>query len=570
MSRQKMMFNPDQKIKKLLITLILAILFIAHSPNYAQSPDFSWITTAGGTERDALWDLAIDQNGNCYVVGSFNGTASFNGTNLISQGYNDIFVAKYNASGNLIWAHKFGAGDYDEAKCVAVDADSNILVAGSFGGTVDFGANILSGASDIFLLKMNPEGNVLWAKKAGGPGIESVEDIVLDETDNIYLTGGFATRAQFGSIVLTTADDQNAFVAKYNTAGDVQWANGYGGGKWLSGYGITIDPAGFLRVTGRFTEQITFNGTTLVSAGSWDGFIVKQKQDGTILWAKGFGGLDNETMHGIASDNEGNTVVTGFFGGYGNPVSFDGYILNPVGSNTDILVAKYDSSGNVIWAEAAGGSFSDTGFEVTMDGIGNSYVTGRFKDSTQFADTTLVSAGEMDVFIAKYDSDGNIDWIKQGGGTEIDEGFAIALDGLEDVLAGGFFGGSADFDLFNVNSAGNKDIFITKLIQPLSGIQSRRRIEPMSSLLYQNYPNPFNPATTIQYNLPEVSDVRLTVFNIKGQLVEQLVNATQNAGIYTVQWGGIRESGESYPSGLYFYELRTESYREIMKMFLVK
>ena len=560
--------NHETKRLWILSTIIMA--FMTLPALHAQTPYFSWIETAGGVGYESLWDMAVDPSGNCYVVGSFNQTATFDGTDLISQGYTDIYIAKYDSSGELVWAKGFGSSDYNEAQCVAVDADTNILVAGAYGGSVDFETDILSGASNIFILKMDPDGNVLWARQAGGPGNESVRDIVLDEADNIYLTGKIENNAQFGPYVLTTGGNQSAFVAKYNTAGQVQWAYAYGGGTWLGGYAITMDPAGFLRVTGRFTEQITLDGITLNSQGSWDGFIMKQTQNGTVLWAKGFGGLDNETMHGIASDDAGNTVITGFFGENGNPVFFDEDTLYSINDLSDILVAKFDSSGNMIWAKAAGGPFPDTGFDVTMDGIGNSYVTGRFRDSTLFADTTLISAGNGDIFIVKYDPEGEIVWIKRAGGTTIDEGHSIVLHGSNDLYVGGFFSGSANFDRTTKNSAGNDDIFVSKLDQPLSGIPSGLKCRPTALMLYQNYPNPFNPATTIQYDLTEVSSVKLNIYNIRGQRITQLVNAIQDAGPHTVRWAAVRESDENCPSGIYFYELKTGSHREVRKMFLLK
>ncbi len=559
--------NPCQITKKQWIIQILFIGFFIQTNIHAQAPNFTWIKTAGGTNRESLWDITTDKYGNCYVVGSFKDTTTFNGTDLISAGYTDAYIAKYNESGNLNWIKRFGGTDYDEAKCVIVDANDNILVGGAFGNSVDFGCGLLSSAgySDIFILKLNTQGDVLWSKKAGGPGIESIEDITVDETNHIYITGGFANGAQFGSVLLTTPNNESVYVAKYSTTGNIQWANGYGGGMFSSGYAITIDSGGFLRATGRFRDQITFGQTTLYSAGDFDGFIIKQKQDGTILWAKGFGGQDNETIHGITLDSLGNSIVAGFFGEYGHPVSLDGIILNPVSDNSDILVAKYDSSGSPIWAKAAGGPFFDSAFDVSMDGSGNSYVTGRFKDNAVFGDTALTSAGEMDVVIVKYNSDGNIIWIKKAGGTNSDEGHAVVTDVSGNVFVGGFFSGSADFDRMTVNSEGDDDVFIVKLIQPLSGIHSRWTVMPLTPFLGQNYPNPFNPSTTIQFHLPKPIFVSIKIYDLLGKEVETLISEYRHAGEYKVEWNPV-----GFPSGMYLYRLEAGDFVETRKLILQK
>ena len=558
-----------QKSMKLWFIPILLLCLCIQVAVHAQPPDFSWVASAGGSDRDVLWDLAVDSDGNCYGVGSFEGTADFDGTDVVSAGGTDAYIAKYDDSGSLIWVRRFGSSDSDETKCIAIDGDGNLLVGGVFKGSVDFDTAILSGGTwlSIFILKMNPDGNVLWARKAGGSGIDSVQDIAVDEMDNLYLTGGFySDTAQFGTITVTNLNNQNTYVAKYNTSGDVQWAKGYGGGIFSSGYAITVDPSGYLRVTGRFRDKIVFDQTTLNSAGDFDGFIIKQNQDGTVLWAKGFGGEDNETMHGIASDNQGNCVVVGFFGHYGHAASLNGITLNPVSDNDDILVAKYDKSGNAIWAKAAGGPYFDVAYDVHMDASGNSYVSGRFKDTAIFGATTLTSAGEMDVVVVKYDSGGNIVWTKQAGGSDSDYGQAVGTDSDDNVLVGGIFKLSADFDLLTADSEGDDDLFIAKLIQPPTGIPSVPVVMPTTAILFQNYPNPFNRSTRISYSLPAAGLVTLTIHDILGNEVQTLVHAYQQADSYSISL-----DASALNSGIYFYRLKVgNDFIETKKLIYIK
>ena len=155
---------------------------VIHFEIHAQAPDFVWAKRAGGTEPDAASRIAVDANGNSYVTGIFRGTASFGTTELTSSGSTDIFIAKYDATGNVLWAKQAGGKDIDAGKNIEVDGNGNSYITGEFLGTATFDNITInsSGNYDAFIAKYDPSGNLLWVKKSGGAGLEVGRGIAVD------------------------------------------------------------------------------------------------------------------------------------------------------------------------------------------------------------------------------------------------------------------------------------------------------------------------------------------------------------------------------------------------------
>jgi len=207
------------------------------------------------------------------------------------------------------------------------------------------------------------------------------------------------------------------------------------------------------------------------------------------------------------------------------------------------------------------------------EGLGNIIVTGNFRGTATFGNTILSSAGSDDIFVAKYDGDSNFLWVKQAGGTSFDRGREIALDGSGNIVVTGDFGGTATFGDTILTSAGSQDIFIAKL-GLVTGIEEEFAL-PQSFNLSQSYPNPFNPSTTIEFSVPVNSNVRLTIYNLLGQVVTTLVNEEISAGNYSVIWNGTNKNGFQVSSGVYLYKMKASgnngnSYSETKKMVLLK
>ena len=381
----------------LIVLLLLSCVFI-----FAQLSPWLWAQKAGGTGEDSGHSIAVDASGNSYVTGGFEGTAIFGSTTLESSGSQDIFVTKLDNRGNWLWAKKAGGTDSDYGYGIAVDASGNSYVIGCFySATATFGSTTLTGNgyNNIFVAKLDSSGNWLWAKNAKESPYDYGHGIDVDASGNSYVTGYFYNSVTFGSTTLTSSGGADIFVAKLDSSGNWLWANNAGGTSDECGNGIAVDDSGNSYVTGYFYDSATFSSTTLTNNGVYDIFITKLDSSGNWLWAKKAGGSSNDSGNGIAVDAIGNSYVTGYFD---SNATFGSTTLTSNG-DYDIFIAKLDNCGNWLWANNAGGTSDDRGTSTAVDASRNSYVTGYFYDSATFGSTTLTSNGGYDtnIFVTK-------------------------------------------------------------------------------------------------------------------------------------------------------------------------
>ena len=362
----------------------------------------------------------------------------------------------------------------DRGHRVAIDASGNRYVTGYFfSSTITFGSTTLTNAgnNDMFIVKYDPLGAVLWAKSAGGPDLDRGFDVVVDGSGNVYVTGSFWSNSlSFGSITISNTGFIDVFVVKYDSSGNVLWANNAGGTQQDWAYGVGVDGSGNCYVTGYSSSGTMFFGSTaLANVGNGsDIFIAKYSPSGNLIWAKNAGGNNSTESWDIAVDVKGNCYITGMF--YGSTMNFGNNITvtNATPPEGDFYVAKYDSSGNAVWAKSAGGTAAEQGRGITIDGNGNSYVTGWFNSSSiSFGTTILNTTGGYDGFVVKYDTAGTVVWAKSiAGGTASDYCQDIAVDGSGNSYVTGYFGSSilnfGSVTLTNTGSSGTPDVFVAK------------------------------------------------------------------------------------------------------------
>ena len=387
-----------------------------------------WAKGFGNTGSDVGYGIAVDANSNIYITGIFFGTVDFDPStataNLTSASSSqDIFIAKYDATGNYLWAKGFGNTGNDVGNGIALDASSNVYITGYFTGTADFDpsavvATLTSvGSEDIFMAKYDVNGNYVWAKNIGSSSSDQGNGIVIDASSNVYITGAFSGTADFdpsttATANLTSAGSGDIFMAKYDSSGNYIWAKRFGNGLGDVGTGIAVDAGSNVYITGTFRVGVTFGPSISASSvGQSDDFIAKFDNSGNCIWGKGFGSVFIDNSYGIVVDASSNVYITGGFNG---TVDFDpsttGTVNLTSAGGADIFMAKYDASGNYVWAKRFGSSTNnDVGYGIAVDASENVYIAGQFLGTVDFDPSTsatanLISNGTtfIDLFVCKY------------------------------------------------------------------------------------------------------------------------------------------------------------------------
>jgi hypothetical protein len=260
-----------------------------------------------------------------------------------------------------------------------------------------------------------------------------------------------------------------------------EWSQRFGSTSSESGLGVTVDGSNNAIVTGRFRGTVDFGGgplTEVVGAiprsRSNDIFVAKYDHNGNHVWSQSFGDTLEDQGFSVVADGLDNVIVTGFFKG---TVDFGGGPLTEVGTGTfvrDIFVVKFDSNGNHVWSKRFGASSGDEGQSIAVDGSDNVIVTGFFHNTVDFGGGPLTSAGSQDIFVAKYDPDGNHLWSKRFGQIDIDPGYGVAVDGSNNVIVTGYIRNTVDFGGGPLTSAGCSDIFVAKFDTDGNHVWSQR------------------------------------------------------------------------------------------------
>lgn len=339
----------------------------------------------------------------------------------------------------------------------------------------EFTANVESISSN--------DGNLVWAKRAGGSSNEYSRGITTLSDDSTVVTGRFTDISTFGSgelnqVLLTTAGYDDIFIARYDTNGTLTWAKRAGGVNYDESMGITSLSDNSTAITGYFQTTATFglgetNETALTAIGPREIFIARYNADGTLAWAKSAGGPNLDYGYGVATLSDNSIIVIGYYYvsatfGLGEP---NQTVLTNAGG-TDTFIARYNPNGTLAWAKRAGGGGYEWSYGVTSLSDNSSVVTGLFENSATFGlgeinQTVLNSTDAYDIFIARYNADGTLAWAKSAGGLDHDYGYGITSLSDNSTVVTGFFNSSCTFGLGEPNetvltSVDLEDIFIAR------------------------------------------------------------------------------------------------------------
>lgn len=397
-----------------------------------------WGAFFGGNQDDEGRGIVVDTAGNTHVTGFFQGNAHFdahyaNDSAVVTgSGKKDIFIMKLSSDGDLLWAKSIGAGDNDIGEAIALDAFGNVLVTGRFRGAVDFdpGTGIAmrtsNGEDDIFVVKLNTDGEFIWVQTFGGSGIDAGRSITLDSLDNAYVTGHFSETVDFGastSFELTSTGASDIFVQKLDTQGNMVWAGRMGGPADDEGRTIRLSSENNLFVNGSFMQTADLDPSTSTnmhtSNGGRDIFVCRLDTSGQLQWAATAGGTDHDAAVGMDTDPDGNVLSIGYFQkevDFDPGVGVDNYTSN---GYKDIFWQKLSTDGVLLWAAQVGNLVDQYPKAVSINGVGLSLSTGGYHIAADFDPS---AAGESylgdysnisiiaDLFVQCMDPSGSYQW----------------------------------------------------------------------------------------------------------------------------------------------------------------
>lgn len=399
------------KTKLLSISLIILL-------NTLNAQTWNW--ASGSIISSAFQDsqsnaIATDAAGNSYITGGFTSTSLTLGTvTLTNVGGRDFFICKYDINGNVVWAKSVGSNGSsdDEGYAITIDKNGDILVCGRFGNnisTIAFGTHTLTSTNgNCFLAKYDAFGNVLWAKSYGGtPGLGM--GISSDSNADIYITGNFFSfSALFGTITLLNINtNSDIYVAKYSSSGSAIWANSINGALTEKVNSLSTDASGNVYIAGKYNSSLLTVGSISLTNSTTNSkmFLAKYDTGGTVQWFNTYGSTNNSEATALVTDAGGNSYVTGNFNG---TLTLGTNSLICTGVSEDLFAAKFDASGNVQWAKSTGGTSLEFPYAICLDASSNVFIAGEsYSSSFNFGNNTLNNASNTnDVMLLRYNSSG--------------------------------------------------------------------------------------------------------------------------------------------------------------------
>jgi len=546
------------------IIAIFFLLLLLTSSSYAQNLNWAKNIGAGPYNRQLAKSIAIDHLGNSFIVGYFMDSCSFDiGSNsqyFHSAGQYDIFIQKRSPLGDLIWVKHISSIQNDEANSVAIDKYGNVYITGFFMHTTDFDPGVgvynltsNNNTSDCFILKLNPNGEFIWAKRIGGNSSDKGSVIRIDSLDNLYITGSFNHSVDFdpsnNNTHYATASIYSVFLLKLDLDANFIWVKTIDGTGLSSPETMTLDTFGNFFIAGIFRETVDFDpgpGIYNLTATSTQQNLFVQKLDtaGNFVWAQIIRG---HNVRGLITDNSGDVYCTGTF----QSSIYLNFVYYQAKGAFDIFTLKLDSLGHPVWGFTMGDINYDLGRSLDIDSEGNLYAVGTFSgtiDIDPSPDTFNISRNNGS-YIQKISPSGNLIWAISFDNIGSSK---IKLDDRNNIYILGDFTGTPDFDphpsTFSITSTGFDDIYL----QMLDSSQTVNT-HLIQKLNVKIYPNPVSES--IHVNLSSAPNSTVEIININGQTLYHKEN------IHTT----FLQIKTHFPSGIYFLVIKTRNQKIVHK-----
>ena len=516
----------------------------------AQTPTWEWFRGATGKGQQEGWDVAVDKNKNVYVIGwSDTFSVKFDTLTIHYTGNPNpygimSYIVKYSPTGNMIWVKTMMNATMTG---IVIDKNDNIYVEGSVDSISQ---------QNVYVAKFDTTGNKIWQSNTHCTGNSTTNAIATDNTGDIYIGGYYICDSiAIGPYMMMNpyyASHISSFIVKYSPSGNVLWAKPISASSsgWVQENAIAIDNSNNIYLGGTLGGSSISFGSILLSAPNTGGtpfFIAKYDASGSAIWAKTSNGDFFDGIDDITADGNGNVYVTGFFTSdslsFGSCTLYSGVPSSVCTNCTNFFVAKYDPSGNAIWARSAPSSMyrgASAGYCITSDYYGDIYITGSYNYSIQF-DSILIqdTLANEPMFIISYDSSGNIICAGglPGGG---DDQCGICLDPYGNVyIAGDYMGDTFATSIDTLFATGAESVFVGKFTCGIK-LTDIRNTNAHSGI--KIYPNP--SSSTFHFS-GLASGNSIEIYDLLGR---SIYSATTDRDTYPVSLSG-------HPTGVYFYRV---------------
>jgi len=516
-------------------------LFLLLLPIWLCAQDWPLLRQIDGSGSEDVLEICPLSDGNIAVAGIFNGGNPFDG-NGSSAGKSDIFLACYDAQLELKWHIAGGNLETDEVTGLAQFPNGDIALSGAFWFSLPLGDTTLESGSSVrslFLARVRPDGQLRWAQRFSGDGLKQITDIRTTADGKLVLAGYFENDLQLGdSLLISEAapGSTSLFAASLNGDGALQWVRQAGGTGNTRIEAMALAPDGTIAVGGNFDGTFSLAGSDF-DAGfiDTDVFVAAFSAEGTPLWARDAGGVVFDDLQALTVDSSGHIYVTGDITGVMN-VSEEIVIQSSTG-NSDVFLIKYDSSGEPIWGKAFGGQDVQTGNSIAA-AADRVIVGGSFQGPIAY-DGLSANTGDMTTawgYLSGFDQEtGEGQWLQTIPTDDLGLVRALAFLPNRDLLAGGLFGVSAEFDGLQLTAAGGLSAFLGLRPAVITNTLASSLPEQTFSL----FPNPAYDVVQLQ---PYDADLHIQLLNTMGQPV------------LTPSEGGRLHVGH-LPGGLYYIRI---------------
>ena len=446
-----------------LSVAILLLTLVSIPKGYSQQNlSAQWLTHSVGEQWDLISHMVADDKGNIYLAGNFSGTTAAEKGGRAVSGERDIFIAHYDSSGVNTWLHMLSSSSYCYISSIVVGTEDDFYICGYFREEFNLDGNSLYALahSSMFVSHINNMGNVTWVKQLDADFRGRPAFLQIGHNNKLYLTATFSGELKFEDIEHTASSGTDILLAGFDNSGkliDMLIIQSKGNSN-VKDF-LIVDNS--LYLAGSFEKTMIINNDTLRSKGHTDAFFVKLDEKMKVVFSKQVGSIYDDFGSSIKIDNNENII---FAGSHTGEINFSKSVKIEPNGSYDVFICKYDSSGNLYWADNFGGLAGDILSDVNVNSFNDIYLTGNFRGEIEKGNSQIKSVDfSNDIFIAKYTATGIFRYIEIIGDTNTDLVRDIMIDNENNLLISGNFIDSFTMLNMEVDTALGSEYFLAKL-----------------------------------------------------------------------------------------------------------